>query len=108
KQTCSTLPEFLSPRRWYDWNLQERALKACMTGLSYSAIAKQLLPSRTTIARWMKRFTERFNQHADHLRQTISSLCLFSEWKSFWEECLKKIPLSQAMCHLHNANIIIP
>jgi transposase-like protein len=108
RSTCSTLPEFLSPRRWYDWNLQEKALKLCIAGFSYKAIAKVLLPSRTTVARWMRRFEERFHYHADHLRQKISSLCLFSECKLFWKNCVEAISLSQAMCHLHNANIIIP
>lgn len=108
RKTCSTLPEFLSPHRWYDWNLQEKALKLCIDGLSYNAIAKELLPSRTTIARWMRRFEERFHHHADHLRQKISSLCLFFEWKLFWKNCFEKTSLSEAMYHLHNANIIIP
>lgn len=108
RRTCSTLPEFLSPRRWYDWNMQEEALKAYLSGLSYRSIAKKLLPSRTTIARWMKRFEERFKHHADHLRQKISSLCLFSEWKPFWQKCFESISLSQAMYHVHNAKIIIP
>jgi transposase-like protein len=108
RRTCSTLPEFLSPRRWYDWNLQAEALKLCIAGWSYKAIAKKLRPSRTTIARWMRRLEERFKHHSDYLRQKISSLCMFSEWKSFWKNCLEEIPLSQAMRHLHNARIIIP
>jgi transposase-like protein len=108
RKTCSTLPEFLPPRRWYDWNLQEQTLKLCIAGFSYKAIAKKLLPGRTTIARWMHRFEERFCYHADHLRQKMASLCVFSEWKLFWKNCFEKISLSKAMYHLHTAKIIIP
>lgn len=108
RRTCSVLPECLSPRRWYDWETQELALTKYVNGSSYNQIAKGSQPSRTTIARWMKGFAERFVIHADHLRQKIQSLCLFSEWKSFWGHCLTKISLAIAMCSLHNAKIIIP
>lgn len=106
--TFSVLPECLPPRRWYDWNVQGEVLKEHLAGLSVTAIAKKFTPSRSTITRWMRRFSECFCQHSDHLRQKISSLCFFSEWKPFWNECLKKITLAKTMFLLHNADIRIP
>ena len=51
KKTCSVLPEYISPKRWYTWSYQELILCLFCFGKGFSAIAKETSPSRSTIRR---------------------------------------------------------
>ena len=59
-RTCSTLPECLPPRRWYQWSVQEQVLRYYLEGRSTLDIEKLVKPSIMTICRWINRFIEQF------------------------------------------------
>ena len=106
-RTCSILPEYLAPQRWYKWQVQQAALVLAITGNSLATIAKQLVPSRRTIGRWMKRFRTQWQFHRDVLYQLLADLNLNS-FSDFWLSCLQKISLAQAMylCNLEGTDIL--
>jgi len=108
RHTCSTLPACLPPRRWYPWSLQQQALEQSVRGHSICQIAQALIPARTTISRWIRRFKERFALHADHLRQRLSTLQRTSGFHPFWRQCLCRCSLAEAMASVHQAGIAIP
>ena len=108
RSTCSMLPQCLPPRRWYEWSTQQQALQGYLAGHSYRQLATTLLPSRTTIARWIAHFKQRWPVHADGLRQQITCLRLTQTFNTFWQTCLSQLSLSASMFRLHQAHISIP
>jgi transposase-like protein len=107
-KTCSTLPEYIPPYRWYLWNMQQIAIALVCAGKSYRAIAKSITPSRHTISRWIGRLKERFRFHKDALCQRISELGSIDNYVGFWSACLSKISLSQAMCFCNAQGVDVP
>jgi len=107
-KTYSVLPECIPPRRWYLWKSQQDVLLLILSGESYSAIARKVLPSRSTISRWISHFKAKARDYADCLRSFHSELGRFDKFKAFWQECLKLWPLSKLMLNLNNAGVIIP
>lgn len=95
-RTCSTLPEYLSPGRRYVWDIQQTAIILAITGKSFAAIAKKIMPSRHTISRWLKKLKEQWQFHKNVLCKHFADLNP-NDFNDFWLTCLKKIPLSQAM-----------
>lgn len=106
--TCSVLPECMSPKRWYLWKAQQATLLLWLTGLSFNAISKKIKPSRTTIRRWMRRWSDAFNQQALHLKSFDSALGYQNSFEHFWSTLLGKIPLSTAMFRLWASHCPIP
>ena len=107
-KTCSTLPECISPRRWYLWCIQQAAMVLVLTGKSIAAVAREIAPSRHTISRWMGRLKERFRFHKDVLCQHITDLGRTDNFAEFWSACFSETPLSQAMLFCHVAGVNIP
>jgi transposase-like protein len=58
--TCSVLPEYIAPRQWYGWILQQQALLLHIAGKSLRAITEVLSPAARTVTRWIKRFNNQF------------------------------------------------
>jgi transposase-like protein len=54
-KTFSSIPECISPRRWYSWIAQQVVLMLFISGKSPYAIAKKCKPSYKTIKRWLAR-----------------------------------------------------
>ena len=108
RKTCSLLPECLPPRRWYLWEVQQSALILVFSGLSFNAAAKKVAPSRHTISRWAARLTEQFRLHKDILCGHIIDLGQRTGVHDFWQACLNKISLAQAMRLCHVAGEIVP
>jgi len=108
KKTCSMLPECISPHRWYLWEIQQTALMMILSGHSIRAIAKKIMPSRRTIARWMARFLDQFRMHKDALCNHIADLGRTIEFTDFWTICLETMSLSKAMHICHVAGGIVP
>lgn len=107
-RTCSTLPEYMSPRRWYLWDVQQMAMALFFAGKSLTAIAKTIAPSRHTISRWLGRLKERFKLHKDTLCQHFMDLGRTDDFVGFWSACFRKISLSQAMYFCNVAGVNIP
>jgi transposase-like protein len=106
--TCSVLPEYISPRRWYLWSIQQAAIVLVLSGKSIAATARAIASSRHTISRWMGRLKERFRFHKDVLCQHITDLGRTGNFAEFWLACFNKIPLSQAMLFCHVAGVNVP
>lgn len=106
--TCSVLPECIPPRRHYLWKLQEVVLLLLMNGLSYRKVSQQVLPSRWTISRWVRRLKARQLIYASHLRSFMPSLGRLTEFIDFWQALLKTHSLSYVMLNLNNARLDVP
>jgi transposase len=109
KCTCSVLPEFISPRRWYIWNIQQAAFLLAIAGHSWRYIAKDLSIARSTPSRWFHRFEEMFKIHAFHLSSRFFELGANTESvTAYWKACLQKISLARAMYWVYRAGGAIP
>jgi transposase-like protein len=107
-RTCSALPECIPPRRWYLWEMQQMALSLLLAGASLRAVEKEILPSRSTIRRWLNRFKEQFCFHKDVLCNHIADLGRTIDFFDFWKACLDHFSLAQAMRLCHVAGVPIP
>jgi len=107
-KTCSSIPELISPRRWYFWCIQQAALALVLAGESIAAVAREIVLSRHTVSRWMGRLKERFRFHKDVLCQHFINLGRTDDFAGFWPACFSKIPLSQAMLFCHVAGVNVP
>jgi len=108
RRTCSVLPECIPQKRWYLWQDQEQCLLACFNGCSMAAIARDLLPSRQTITRWLHWVTDRFKEFRPDLSSRFPVLGYESEVLDWWKRLLGKIRLSKAMVILHGIGVNIP
>lgn len=107
-KTMSVLPECIPPKCWYLWKTQQIALVLIMSGHSLCAIAKEIIPSRHTIARWKNRFFEQHRCYKDVLCNQIPELGRSLLIEDFWSACLDKMTLGAAMRLCHVAGVIIP
>lgn len=109
KKTCSVLPECIPPRRWYLWETQGLILLSVFMGSSVYAAAKEALPSRQTIGRWINRFKEQFAFHKDALCNLFSDLGRAgTNLNNFWLVALKTMSLAKAMRLCHVTGVFIP
>ena len=109
KCTFSLLPEWLPPRRWYIWKVQEHALLAFLVCTSIRMISKQYKVARSTLRRWFGRLKDRFADHADQLKQLLPDILgRTNDFFDFWSTCLSQYSLAQTMGYLRNAGIEIP
>lgn len=109
KQTFSILPEWLPPRRWYIWKIQEQVLLAHLLSNTMRMISKQYKIARSTVGRWLNRFKEQFDQHADQLKQMLPNILgRTNDFISFWQVYLSQYTLAQSMRYLSNSGIEIP
>ncbi len=51
-RTCSRLPEWIAPRRWYNWAVQHRALHRLVCGWALRRTCAHLRLARHTVRRW--------------------------------------------------------
>lgn len=97
QRTCSTLPECLPPRRWYLWAIQEMAFLALLLQQSFSAVARQVKPSRSTLRRWRRHGLDRFDKQALHLRNRFPEWGRQDGFVAFWSTVLQQHRLSAVM-----------
>jgi transposase-like protein len=107
-KTCSILPECIPPHRWYLWEIQQAVFLLVLSGKSYRNIAKEVIPCRKTISRWVSRFKEQFKHHADCIKSFCADMGRFAKFEIFWEACLKRWQLSTIMLTLNNSGVIVP
>lgn len=108
RRTSSVLPECIPPKRWYLWDAQQEALLLLLAGKSLNATAKEIMPSRHTIKRWLTRFKEQFHLHKDVLCNHFIELGRTVNHTDFWQTFFKRNFLSTAMRLCHVAGVIIP
>ena len=106
--TCSTLPECLPARRWYQWSVQEEVIRYYLKGYSAYTINRLVMPSIMTIYRWIHRFLDQFKVFEFHLKIQDTSLGYAENINEFWISCFDKNRLSHWMLLLNNEGVIIP
>lgn len=108
RKTSSALPECIPPRRWYLWDMQSIALLLYLAGNTISAIESEIIPSRQTISRWIKRFQEQYRLYKDVLCGHFIELAQTNSMAAFWQNTLKIINLGEALRLCHVAGVVIP
>jgi transposase-like protein len=108
KKTCSALPECIPPRRWYLWEIQQLVFILFLAGKSIYAIAKETIPSRYTISRWINNLKINFKLHKSVLCQYFIDLGRTKDFTEFWRNCLKNTTLSKTMLICNFAGVNIP
>lgn len=110
ERTCSTLPEFIAPSRWYHWATQQLVLLWFIAGATLLETWSSLFerqprgPSQATIQRWCQQFQNDYDQHRFHLCSQFPDLGRHAQFTDFWQACLKRIPLASAMAIVHRSN----
>lgn len=114
KRTCSTLPEFIPPRRWYYWLVQQLALSLLLIGGSLLSVWFSLFdrhprgPSQSTLQRWFANLKHQHHEHHFCLCSVMPELGYTPNFTDFWQACLQKIPLSSAMVMVHRSGFPTP
>ena len=114
-QTCSTLPEYIAPRRWYYWLVQQAALLLLMLGkraeVACEALSHQLpvTPSVDTLYRWLRQLSGQFPSHRFHLCNLHPELGIEPGFEQFWPAYFEQEGgLSSAMLALNRAGQVVP
>lgn len=108
RKTFSILPECIPRARWYLWEIQEMALALLLGGKSLRATARELAPSRRTLARWYNRFQEQYRLYKDALCNYFVDFARTVGFIDFWQTCLNTITLAKAMRLCHVAGVTVP
>jgi transposase-like protein len=99
--TCSRLPLCIAPRRWYDWDIQQRVLQWLMSELSLHQVSERARLDRRTVRRWWEWLESCTETFSFHLRSRFPELGRAGDdWQAFWQACLNLMPLSEAMAWL--------
>lgn len=110
QRTCSTLPAFIAPRRWYHWATQQIALLCVIMGSTLLGTWSSLFdrqprgPSQATIQRWHQQFRHDYDKHRLHLCSQFPDLGRHAQFTDFWQACLTKMPLASAMAIVHRSD----
>jgi hypothetical protein len=108
RQTCSVLPECISPQRWYVWGVQEKVLSKLLKRQSVRSVSIQEGPTRSTCRRWFAWLQEKMALYRAALCSFLSELGRTVSLEDFWETCLGLMPFSKAMRLCHFAGVMIP
>jgi hypothetical protein len=102
RRTCSRLPLAIAPRRWYDWDSQQRVLVWLLSELSLHQASARACLDRRTVRRWYAWLREQTEIFAFHLRSRFPEQLgrIGGDWKVFWRTCLDLMPLRDAMALL--------
>ena len=108
RRTFSTLPECISPRRWYPWVIQQACLWLRLSGWSIQQIQQIFPTARSTLSRWIYWFNEKFTQYHQVLCSQIPCMGYYSKLAPFWLYWFDSKSLSHAMILLHQSGLIVP
>ena len=88
----------MAPRRWYDWEVQQRVLEWLLAELSLHMVSERARLDRRTVRRWWEWLREQTTLFSFHLRQRFPDLGRTGDdWKAFWRACLDLMPLRDVM-----------
>jgi hypothetical protein len=90
------------------WTIQQAVLSLLLAGYSLPLAKFSRSPRRATISRWWNWLQEKFSIHADTLRAHDPELGRCSGFQEFWQACLTRMSLSEAMYVLHKGGLTIP
>lgn len=111
--TCSVLPEYIPPKRWYHWATQQLVLRLLLSGSTYNDVLEALCnlsvdsrdfsePSMSTLHRWWSRFKSDYLNCRFSLCNDFPTLGITTNLSTFWLSCFEKMRLSSAMALLFN------
>jgi hypothetical protein len=98
--TCSRLPMFMSPRRWYCWAVQEVVLLLLLSGASLNGCCGSTGRAVRTVVRWRDWLKERSERFAFFLRSRFPELGRIPDYGAFWRHVIDSMSLAQAMAWL--------
>lgn len=107
-RTCSRLPECLSPRRWYDWMMQQAVILLLLSGRSLRGCTRQCGLDRHTMRRWWQGLQARHQKFAYFLRARFPELGRAVDFADFWRQCLQTMSLSRTMAWLDRDGVLVP
>ena len=108
KKTHSVLPEYIPPKRWYLWGIQQSVLLKIILGEGLRAVSRSEQPSLPTCKRWLKRFKNQFSKQRDALCARVNEFAYLVDFEGFWKNCLNHISLDRAMLLCNQAGVLIP
>ncbi len=106
RRTCSRLPQCITPRRWYDWSVQQGVLERLLKGFSLHACAGTDAPDRRTIGRWWQWLANASQRFEFHLRQRLPELGRAAGFGDFWRQVIQTMGLAAAMALLDQEMIV--
>ena len=106
-RTFSTLPECISPRRWYPWFIQQWCLSCCLVGCSVRRLHQFFPMARSTISRWFHWLTEHFTAHHRVLCSKAASMGYYSTCASFWLRWFDSNLFSHAMVLFNQEGVVV-
>jgi len=110
RRTCSVLPECMTPRSMYLWEVRQACLLLLLAGASINQAhaSNGSLVTRATIKRWWRTFVGHFPEFSLHLRVHLPCMGRHAGFTEFWLACLALRPLSSLMRLLHEAGVRVP
>lgn len=106
-QTCSRVPACISPRRWYDWAVQQAVLMMLLSGVSLRGCARGSGVDRRTVRRWRDWLRERGELFAFFLRSRWPELGRAADFDAFWRQVIDELSLQQAAAWL-DRDLVVP
>jgi hypothetical protein len=106
--TMSTLPEFICPRRWYLWCMQEAAISRSLNDEATQSIANDLHLSRDTVYRWVGWIFIKHDEYHKELSAIKMGIGMGAPPNKFWLSLFRLGALSRVMFQLHKLNITVP
>ena len=105
--TCSRLPLFICPRRWYCWAMQQVVLVLLLCGVSLKNCCERSGRALRTVVRWRDWLKERSQIFVYCLRSRFPELGRLPDHDTFWRHVIDSISLAQAMAWL-DRELIVP
>lgn len=106
-RTCSRLPLFMSPRRWYCWAMQQVVLLLLLSGVSLNDCCGCTGRALRTVVRWRDWLKQRGENFAFFLRSRFPELGRIPDRDAFWRHVIDSMSLAQAMAWLDH-ELIVP
>jgi transposase-like protein len=107
-RTCSRLPSFMSPRRWYCWAVQQVVLLLLLSGASLNDCCGCTGRALRTVVRWRDWLKERGESFAFFLRSRFPELGrICADHGAFWRHVIDSLSLAQAMAWL-DRDLVVP
>ncbi len=108
QHTFSTLPECITPRRWYPWVIQQLCLELSLMGYSIRQLHHLFPIARSTLSRWMHWSIHQFDDHRKNLCVSVAAMGYYTTHHTFWCHWFRTNTLSQAMVLIYRAGKCVP
>lgn len=108
-RTMNALPQFMAPRRWYNWNIQQIVIANLSIGKTIFFVSRLLgIPARSTIKRWLHWADLRYLDYRFLMVEKSPQLGLEQNWQDLWSAAIEIMPLSKWMMYLQERQAFVP